>query len=144
MAHLPAAEANGRLHLIAVLQEADDVVLLEVEVVLVDARPELHFFDDDDFLLLLGLALFLLLLKHIFPVVHDLADRRVRRRRDLYEIEVLFSCQILRLLDGNDSDLLAVLVDQADLGGADHVVNSGLGFCGSTVESRSSSWRKNT
>src|SRR5436190_2102760 len=35
--HLAAAEADRGLDLVAVLQEADDVVLLEIEVVLVDA-----------------------------------------------------------------------------------------------------------
>src|SRR5207247_1001037 len=57
--HLASAEADGGLDLVAVLEEADDVVLLELEIVLIDARPELHLLDHDDLLLLLGLALFL-------------------------------------------------------------------------------------
>ena len=61
--HLASAEADRRLDLVAVLQEADDVVLLEIEVVLVDAGAELHLLDDDHLLLLLGLALLLLLLE---------------------------------------------------------------------------------
>ena len=144
MAHFAAAEADGGLHLVAVLQEAHDVVLLEFEIVLVDARPELHLFDDDDLLLLFRLALLFLLLKNVLPVIHDLADRRIRRRRDLDEIEVLFPGKVLRLRQRHDSDLLAFVVDQPDLGGPDHVVDSGLGFCWFTVESRSSTWRVNT
>src|ERR1700741_1666542 len=48
--HLTAAEADDALDLVAVLEEADDVVFLEVEVVLVDAGAELHLLDDDHFL----------------------------------------------------------------------------------------------
>ena len=48
------------------------------------------------------------------------------------------------LLQWHNSDLLAFVVDQPDLGGPDQVIDSGLGFCWFTVESRSSTWRVNT
>ena len=125
MRHLAAAEADGRLHLVAVLEKADDVVLLEVEVVLVDAGAELHLLDDDHLLLLLGFGLFLLLLEDVLPVVHDLADRRVGGRGDLDQIEILFAGHVLRLLQRDDADLSALGVDQPDFRDApDHVVDA--------------------
>ena len=59
------------------LEEPDDVVLLEVVVMLVDAGAKLHLLDDDDLLLFLGLGLLFLLLEDVLAVIHDLADRRV-------------------------------------------------------------------
>ena len=107
------------------LEKADDVVLLEVEVVLVDAGAELHLLDDDHLLLLLGLGLFLLLLEDVLPVVHDLADRRVGGRGDLDQIEILFAGHVLRLLQRDDADLGTLGVDQPDFrDAADHVVDA--------------------
>jgi hypothetical protein len=127
-----------------VLEKADDVVFLEVEVVLVDARAELHLLDDDDLLLLLGLALLLLFLEEELAVVHDLADGRVRRRRDLDQVEVFLASHLLRLGDRYDSDLLAVCVDQTDFRGTDQIVDAVLGLDRSTVKSRIAAWRENT
>src|SRR5438477_5721618 len=142
--HLAAAEADRGLDLVAVLQEADDVVLLEIEVMLVDAGAELHLLDDDHLLLLLRLAGLLLLLEDELSVVHDLAHRRVRRRGDLHEVEVFLSRHLLGLCDRHDADLPSLVVDQTDFGGANELVDAVFGLYGSTVESRSSSWRVNT
>ena len=87
--HLAAAEEDRRLHLVAVLEEALDVLLLELVVVLVDLRPELDFLDLDHLLVLLRLARPLLLLVLILAVVHDPADRRHGGGRDLHEVEAL-------------------------------------------------------
>src|SRR5829696_2044604 len=143
--HLASAEPDDALDLVAVLEETDHVVLLEVEVVLVDAGAELHLLDHDHLLLLLRLVLLLLLLELVLPVVHDLADRRVGGRRDLDEVEVLLSGHVLRLLERDDSDLRSVVADEANLrDSSDQVIDSRFWFCGSTVESRSSSWWENT
>jgi hypothetical protein len=120
------------------------VVLLEVEVVLVDAGAELHLLDDDDLLLLLRFAFLLLFLEEELAVVHDLAHRRVRRRRDLDEIEILLPGHFLGLGDGDDADLRSIRADEAHLGMADQVVDAVLGLNGSTVESRITTWWKNT
>src|SRR5258708_2432420 len=142
--HFPAAEADDGLYLVAMLQEAQHVVLLELEVVLVDAGSELHLLDDDHLLLLLRLALFLLLLEDELPVIHDLADGRFRGRRDLHEVEVFFPGHFLGLLNRHDADLRALGVNEANLtGAADHLVDSGLGFSGFAVESSVAAWRVN-
>src|SRR5262249_32906617 len=100
------------------------------------AGAELHLLDHDHLLLLLRLALLLLLLELVLPIVHDLADRRVRGRRDLDEIEGFFSLPVLPLLQPDESDLTAVGADEANLrDSSDQVIDSGFWFCGSTVES---------
>src|SRR5262249_37756657 len=56
MRHLAAAEENRRLDLVTVLEEALDVLLLELVVVFVHLGAELDLFDFDDLLVLPGLA----------------------------------------------------------------------------------------
>src|SRR5687768_3109973 len=142
--HLAAAEADDGLDLVPVLEEADHVVLLEVEVVLVDAGAELHLLDDDHLLLLLGLGLLLLLLEEELAVIHDLADRRIRRRRDLHEVEVLLPGHLVGLGDGDDSNLLSLGIDQAHLGVADQVIDAVFGLRRTAVETWITAWWKNT
>src|SRR5688572_22926441 len=144
MRHFTAAEADDALDLVPMLEEADDVVLLEIEVVLVDSRAELHLFDDDHLLLLFRLGLFLLLLEQVLAVVHDLADRGSGRRGDLDEVEILLTSHLLGLRDGDDSDLLAFGIDQAHLGGADQVIDAVFRFDGSAIESWVTTWWENT
>ena len=65
-------------------------------------------------------------------VVHELADRRAGRRRDLDEVEVRLLGESQGVLDADDADLLAVGADEPDLGDADPVVDAGLGADGSS------------
>ena len=69
-------------------EEAHDVTLLGLVVVRVDLRPELHLLDDGLLLVPARLARLLGGLVLELAVVHDLADRRAGRRRDLDEVEV--------------------------------------------------------
>jgi len=56
--------------------------------------------------------------------IHDPADRWFGQRRDLDEIEFCFIGKRQGLADRHDADLLAILADQADLGGSDFVVDA--------------------
>src|SRR6185503_20955041 len=80
MRHFAAAEEDRRLHLVAIGEEALDVLLLEVVVVLVDLRAELDLLDLDHPLVLFRLAAALLLLVLVLAEIHDSADRRYRSR----------------------------------------------------------------
>src|SRR5207248_3674712 len=62
MRHLAASKKDRGLDLVAVFEEALDVLLLELIVVLVDLGPELDFLDLDHLLMPPGLAGALLLL----------------------------------------------------------------------------------
>src|SRR5574340_799892 len=76
--HLTAAEHDRDLDLRASFQEAHDVLLLGLVVVLVDLRSELDLFDLDPSLVLAGLLCLLFHFVLVLAVVHDLADWRVR------------------------------------------------------------------
>src|SRR5688572_3531511 len=129
--HLAFAEEDRRLHLVAVGEEALDVLLLEVVVVLVHLRAELDFLHLDHALMLLGLAGPLLLLVLVFAEIHDSAHRRHGSRRDLDQVEPLLTRDGHCLLWRHDPELLSGLVNHANftdadaLVGADAVVTSG-------------------
>src|SRR5207237_8738165 len=89
MRHLAPAEEDRCLDLVPIGQEALDVLLLELVIVLVDLRPELDFLDLDDLLVLFGRALPLLFMVLVAPEIHDAADRRRRRCRNLHEVQPL-------------------------------------------------------
>jgi len=57
-------------------------------------------------------------------VVHDPTDRRVRRRCNLYEVEVEASGDLERFGDRLDAELAAVWIDESDFSGADSVVDT--------------------
>src|SRR6185503_15300148 len=122
--HLPAPEDHGGLHLVAVEQEALRVALLELEVVLVDLGPELHFLHLDVLLVLARLRLPLGLLVEELSGVHDPADGRHGGGRDLHEVEALLLGDGEGLGRGHDAELGAVVVDDADFLGADAIVDA--------------------
>ena len=73
--NLTTPEPHLDLHLVAGREEADDVLLLELVVVLIDLDPELHFLDLDVPLVLPRLRLPLRLLVEELAGVHDPAHR---------------------------------------------------------------------
>jgi len=87
MGDLAAAEHDRHARLVALGEELADGLGLEGVVVLLGLGPELHFLELDDRLLLLRLVRLLLGLVLELAVVHDLADRRLRHRRDLDQVE---------------------------------------------------------
>ena len=125
MGHLAAAEHDRHLDLVARLEEALDVALLGVVVVLRDLRPELDL-PDVDLLLVLARGLLLLdLLVLVLRVVQDAADGRLGVGRDLDQVEVALLRLAQGLVGAHDPHLLAVLVDEPDLGNADALVDPG-------------------
>jgi hypothetical protein len=123
--HLAAAEHDRHLDLVAPVEEADDVALLGVVVVLRDLRAELDLPHVDLRLVLARGLLLLGLLVLVLRVVEHAADRRLGLRRDLDEVEVLALRVAERLLRLHDPDLRARLVDEAHLGNADALVDAG-------------------
>src|SRR5262249_16933230 len=113
---LAAAEDDDELALVAFLEEAPDVLHLEVEVVLVGLRAELDLLQDDRRLVLARSLLLLRRLVLELAEVHDLADRGRRARVHLDELEPLLLGESQRLVRGEDADLRAVGADDAHLG----------------------------
>src|SRR3954471_9731795 len=103
--HFAPAEEDRRLHLVPLREEALDVLLLELVVVLVHLRPELDFLDLDDLLVLLRRPRALLFLVLIAPEVHDAADRRHGCRRNLDQVETFRPRDGQRLRRRHDAEL---------------------------------------
>src|SRR5215208_4741038 len=123
--HLAAAEHDRDLDLVARLQEALDVALLGVVVMLRDLRPELDL-PDVDLLLVLARGLLLLgLLVLVLRVVQDTADGRLGLGGDFHQVQLAALGVPEGLSRLHDPDLLAVLVDEAHLGDADAFVDAG-------------------
>ena len=113
--HLAAAEEDGGLYLVAVGQEPFHVLLLEPIVVLVHLRAELDFLDLDRLLVLLGLPGALVLQVLVAAIVGDTAHRRHRGGGDLDEVESLGPRNDQCLLRRHHAELLAGIVDHANL-----------------------------
>ena len=88
--HLAPAEHDRHLDLVLVAQEALDVVLLGVVVVLGDLRAELDLAHGDLLLVLARLLELLGLLVLVLGVVEHPAHRRARLGCDLDQVEVAF------------------------------------------------------
>ena len=108
------------------MQEARDVTLLGVVVVLRDLRAELDL-ADRDLLLVLARGLQLLrLLVLVLGVVEHTADGRARVRGDLDQVKVALLRVRERIGGLDDADLLSVLADEPNLRHADAVIDPGL------------------
>jgi hypothetical protein len=134
--HLAAFEAEAGLHLIAVGEKADGLVLLGLVVVLVDGDRELDFLDGDDLLLLAGGAFALVLLVEELSVVLNLADGRIRIGRDLDEVKRTLTSNFERVERRHDTELFAVFVNDANLASTDAVVGADEGLLRAFIEWR--------
>ena len=90
---------------------------------LVDLGAELDLLDLDHLLVLSRFPGALLLLVLIFPEIHDAADRRHGRRRDLDQVEPLLLRDRQGLRRRHDAELRARVVDHPDLADADAFVH---------------------
>src|SRR6266542_4266169 len=124
--HLPAAEHDGHLDLVALLEESLDVALLRLVVVVVDLGPHLHFLEDHQALLAPGLLGLDGLLVLVLRVVHHFRDGRAGQRRNLDEVEVGAASDPQSSLSVHHPELLAVGADHPDLSCPDTVVDSRL------------------
>src|SRR5829696_1636041 len=123
--HLTAAEHDGDLDLVALLEEPLDVALLGRVVVRVDLGPHLHLFKGHQVLLAPGFLGLDGLLVLELRVVHQLYHRRAGHRGDLDHVEVLAACHPQRGLGVHHPELFASGADHPDLGGPDPVVDPG-------------------
>jgi hypothetical protein len=86
---------------------------LEIEIVIVDARAVLHFFQVNHVLLFLRRSRRFRLLELELPIVHDLDDRGPSERRDFDEIEAPFMRGGQGFIDRQHSQLVAVVRNHA-------------------------------
>src|SRR4051812_2601684 len=114
MRDLATTEHHGHLDLVLLFQEPPGVARLGLEIVIVDARTELHFLELDHVLLLLRDACLLGHLELVLAVVHDADDGRPRGRGDFDKIEPCFFGHSHRDIDFEDAELRSVRADDAN------------------------------
>lgn len=123
MGHLSPSELQGDLHLVALLEELDEVPDLRVEVTFTDLGSELDLLDRDIRGLLARLFGLLGLLVPELAVIHDPADRRVRHRCHFDEIEIETAGQFQRVWNRCYTQLVAIGPDEADLSRPDPIID---------------------
>src|SRR5690606_19609353 len=121
---LTTTEHDRHLDLVATLEEADNVTLLGLVVVVVDLETETHLLD-------LGVRLVATRLTRLdcgfvleLAVVHELRDRGSRIRRHLDKVKVRLLCKSQCVLDADDANLLTLRTHEADLGDADALIDA--------------------
>src|SRR5215831_18509353 len=128
MGELATTEPQRDLHLVAIFEEALDGAHLHVVIVIIDAGPHLDLFDFDDLLALAGFGGLLLLLVFVFAVIEDLGHGRGGVRRYLDEVETGIDRAGQGISHGDDTKVLAGLVNQADFAGADIFIHPRTGW----------------
>src|ERR1700730_12119788 len=88
--HLAPAMENHGAHFVPLTEEPDDLILANLIVVLRGSRPKLYFLQLRPAAALALLMGLLVLLVKKFAVVGDLANRRIRRRRDFHQVQSPF------------------------------------------------------
>ena len=127
MRHFAPAETQGNLYLVTVFQKFEHAAHLHIVIVLVRIGPEFDFLDLDDLLLLTGLGLFLLGFVLELAVVHDLADRRRRIRRDFDKVEPGLFGHRHGPFRRHHTDVFAFGPDEPDFAATDGIVDPGAG-----------------
>jgi len=97
------------------------VAHLEVQVVRIGERPELHLLELRGFLF--GAVLFLRQLVAILPVVDDATDGRARGGRDLDEVKPRLLGPLQGVLDLQNAELLAVRSDDPYFADPDFLID---------------------
>ena len=122
--HLTSTEENCCLYLIALIQEAQYVILFRLVIVVIHVDAELDLFYGDRLLMLLGFALFLLLLVEILPVIHDSAYGRLRGGRNLNQVQTFFAGFFDRFVWRHNPEHIAVIVNHANFAGPNAVIDA--------------------
>lgn len=122
--HFATAEAQRNLDFVFFLQKARHIAQLDLVIVFVSTWPELDFLDLNLLLLEFLLMLTLLFLVLEFAVVHDSANRRLRHRSNLNQINPRLFGQLQSLTDGRDSERLTFFTYQSNFRCVDLFVNA--------------------
>ncbi len=112
--HLAATMENHGAHFMAFSEEADDLVLANLIIVLRSGRSKLYFLElGAAAALALLMRLFILLVKK-FAVVGDLANRRVGGGRNFHQVESPFARHTNRFVRLHHSKLGTLLIYHPD------------------------------
>ena len=119
MGHFAPPKPQGHFDLIAIVDKSARVPHLHVVIMGIDVGPQLDLFHVDRLLPLAGdIGLFLIFVFELAEI-DDFADRRRGVRRHFNQVEVYAVCSFEGVCGSNDADLLAILIDQPNLGTVD-------------------------
>src|SRR5260221_6022495 len=125
VSHLASTMKNHGAHFVAFHEETNDLVLANLVVVLRGGRPEFDFLKlRATAALALLMRLFILLVQK-FAVVGDLANRWVRRRRYLHQVESSFSRQTNSLVRLHHPKLGAFFINHPDFARPNPLIDAG-------------------
>jgi len=123
--HFAPAMKNHGAHFVAFPEEANDLVLANLVIVLRGGRPKFDFLElRATAALALLMRLFILLVKK-FAVVGDLANRRIGGGRDLHQVESLFARQTNSLERLHHPKLGTFFINHPDFARPDPLVDAG-------------------
>ncbi len=125
VSHLAATMKNHGAHFVAFPEETNDLVLANLIIVLRGGRPEFDFLKLRATAALALLVRLFVLLVEKFAVVSDLANWRVRRRRDLHQVESSFSRQTNSLVRLHHPKLGAFLINHPDFARPNPLIDTG-------------------
>lgn len=145
MRHFASLEANDGTHLVALSQKLLCLIDTGIEVMLLDTAGELYLLDLNDDLLFLGLLLALVTLEAELAVVDGTANGGCGVRNNENEVDVVAVCVRACFVDLQNTDLLVVLTDYANLGCFDLLVDQKIlrvvGTNGSVPPKRKNAYR---
>jgi hypothetical protein len=124
MGHLTAAKTQGRLDLVAVVQEANSLIFLGLVVMLVDSDRQLDFLNGDDLLLLARSPFALVFFVEVFAVILNAANRRYGVGRDLNQVESAFAGNFESFKGWENAELLSIFVNDANFTRAYPIVDA--------------------
>src|SRR5580700_6028271 len=122
--HFAAAMKNHGANFVAVAEETDDLILTNLIIVLGGRRTKFYFFELRTTAALALFVRFFVGLVKIFAVVGDLANWRIRRRRDFHQVKTALARQLHGLEWLHDAKLAAVFINHPDLASANPLVDA--------------------
>src|SRR5690554_5436680 len=132
MSHFAAAESQGYLGFVTLIEELDKVAQLDLIVPFLRPWTKLDFLDLNDLLILPGSSLLFLLLEDVLAVIHDSANRRLCIGGDFNQVELGLLSGGHGFLNGHDTDLFIFSANQAHFPRRDVLVDR-RALCGSFV-----------
>ena len=125
VSHFASTMKNHGANFVAFAEEANDLVLTDLVIVLRSGRPKFHFLElRATTALALLMRLFTLLVEK-FAVVGDLANRGIRRGRDFHQIKSPFSRQTNCLVRLHHPKLGAFLINHPDFARPNPLIDAG-------------------
>src|SRR5262249_55732359 len=115
---------NHGAHFVTVAEEADDLILANLIIVLRGVGPKLDFLQLRTAAALALFVGFLVLLILVFPVVGDFADRRVGGGGDFHQGAPPLARPLYWLERLDDAELPSVFVNHPDFASADALVHA--------------------